>query len=100
MGVWRDSVRSQYNEETGARTAMQRGTIETIVARATRDSFAVLTPRRLMGVNPRVPGSSPGRGANTVSRLRWIPAFLSTATVDKKRSKTPLVSLLGPSALR
>src|SRR5712691_9807419 len=67
MGVWRDSVRSQYNEETGARTAMQRGTIETIVARTTRDLFAVLTPRRLMGVNPQVPGSSPGRGAN----IQW-----------------------------
>ena len=29
-----------------------QGDIETIVARTTRDSFAVLTPRRLMGVNP------------------------------------------------
>ncbi len=48
----------------GASRAMQRGSIDTIVARTTRDSFAVLTPRRLMGVNPQVPGSSPGRGAN------------------------------------
>jgi len=28
MGVWRDSVRSQYDEETGACRAMERGDIE------------------------------------------------------------------------
>src|SRR6266496_3806006 len=67
MGVWRDSVRSQYDEDTGACRAMQRGTIDKIVARTTSDSFAVLTPRRLMGVNPQVPGSSPGRRAN----IQW-----------------------------
>jgi len=63
MGVWRDSVRSQSDEETGACRAMKQERYETIVARTTSDSFAVLTPRRLMGVNPQVPGSSPGRGA-------------------------------------
>ena len=40
MGVWRDSVRSQYNEATGACRAIERGTIETIVAKTTRGTFA------------------------------------------------------------
>src|SRR6266496_1863079 len=93
MGVWRDSVRSQYDEETGACRAMQRGTIDKIVARTTSDSFAVLTPRRLMGVNPQVPGSSPGRGAkiNKLARFDgpfWVifPVIFFPASVEESSS--------------
>jgi hypothetical protein len=34
-------------------------------------------------INPQVPGSSPGRGANSISSMRAIPAIGSTRAVCK-----------------
>jgi hypothetical protein len=45
-------------------------------------------------INPQVPGSSPGRGANPINTMRPIPAFRSTHAVYENVAKNPQVDTI------